>query len=345
MKRLLRVALAATLVTTAAFAQSAPAPDDTPKYSIGALIFADYTYNESPTITDADGNRVHNSSFNVSRAYINVIGNLNHWIGFRITPDIARETGSGSSLNGSETFRLKYAYANFVLDDWTTKGSFIRFGLTQTPFIDYAEGAYKYRFQGPIFVDREGFLTSSDAGVSARWVFPSEYGDVHAGFYNGEGYSHIETNNEKALQVRVGLRPLPRSALLKGLRLAGFVDEDHYIAGAPRRRFVEEVTFEHPLASAGLDVLQATDQASATKAEVRAHGYSAWLTPRVGPWGALLRHDSLSSANKFRNIAGVAYWFPTVSKVASAVMLDYDTTHQTAKANDTRYGVKMLISF
>lgn len=341
-KQLLCLA-AAAFVATAAFGQSAP--DDTPKFSLGAQIFADYTYNESPTITDADGNRVHASSFNVSRAYINVTGSLNHWIGFRITPDVARETGTGSTLTGSQDFRLKYAYANFSLDDWTTKGSFVRFGLTQTPFIDYAENAYKYRFQGPIFVDREGFLTSSDAGISARWAFPSDYGDIHAGFYNGEGYSHIETNNEKALQVRVGLHPMPHSAVLKGLHVAGFVDEDHYVAGAPRRRLVEEVTFENKLASAGLDVLQAKDQASATKPEVSAHGYSAWLTPRVGPWGALLRHDSLSSASRSRNIFGVAYWMPTVSKVASAFMVDYDSTRQTAKANDTRYGVKMLLSF
>ncbi len=343
--RTLTVCLSAAILFVATAAVAQTAPDDTPKFTIGALLFADYTYNQSPLITDADGNRVHNSSFNVTRAYINVFGNLNHWIGFRITPDIARETGSGSSLGGSQDFRLKYAFAQFNLDDWTTKGSFVRFGVTQTPFIDYAENAYKYRFQGPIFVDREGFLTSSDAGASVRWVFPGEYGDVHAGYYNGEGFSHIETNNEKALQVRVGLHPFPHTPLLKGLRVAGFVDDDHYVAGAPRRRFVEEATFEHKLGTAGLDVLQAKDEASTSKPEVSAHGYSAWVTPRVGPWGAVPRPDPLSSQNKTRTICGVAYWFPTVSKVSSAVMLDYDSTRQTAKENDTRYGVKMLVSF
>src|SRR5438270_9319257 len=87
-----------------AFAQVTPAagytpPNDTPTFKVGATIFADYTYNESPTATDSDGNTIHNSSFNVSRAYINVTGSLNHRIAYRVTPDITRETGSGSSLS------------------------------------------------------------------------------------------------------------------------------------------------------------------------------------------------------------------------------------------------------
>src|SRR6266571_5297978 len=94
------LALVASLTLTgAAFAQVTPAagstpPDDTPKFNIGATIFGDYTYTQSPESKDSDGNNYHPSSFNVTRAYINVTGNLNHWIFFRVTPDISRETGS-----------------------------------------------------------------------------------------------------------------------------------------------------------------------------------------------------------------------------------------------------------
>src|SRR5947209_8544768 len=83
-----RLVLAATIcgsLAAAAFGQVTPAaaytpPNDTPSFKVGATIFADYTYNESPTATDADGNTIHNSSFNLSRAYINVTGSLNHMI-------------------------------------------------------------------------------------------------------------------------------------------------------------------------------------------------------------------------------------------------------------------------
>ena len=114
------------------------------------------------------------NSFNVGRSYINVTGNISHSIAFRITPDITRETGAGSSLNGSYTFRLKYAYAQWNLDDYMTKGSWARFGQQQTPYVDYSEGIYRYRFQGTIFAEREGFLSSSDVGASFHYNFAAE---------------------------------------------------------------------------------------------------------------------------------------------------------------------------
>src|SRR3954453_5977012 len=183
-------AAALTLLAAAAQSQVTPAagpkpPDDTPSFKVGATIFADYTFNQSPEVKDADGNTIHNSSFNVSRAYINVTGNLNHRISWRITPDIARESGTGSSLNGSYTFRLKYAYAQFNLDDWLGKGSWTRFGMQQTPWVDFMEGVYRYRFQGTIFEDREGDLSSSDVGASLHYNLPANYGDIHGGVYNG----------------------------------------------------------------------------------------------------------------------------------------------------------------
>jgi Phosphate-selective porin O and P len=327
-------ALAMLLLAASTLAQSAP-PDDNPSWKIGALLFADYTYADA-TSTGA---------FNVSRAYINVTGQLNHWIGYRITPDIARETGSGSSLNGSEDFRLKYAYAQFSLDDWTTKGSWVRFGVTQTPLIDYEETLYRYRFEGPTYTDREGFLTASDAGIAGHWSFPGNYGDVHAGYYNGEGYNHIETNNEKALQVRATVRPLPASAMLKGLRVTGFYDDDHYVRGAQRTRAVGQVTYESARVNAGLDTLRAHDR------DANARGWSVWVNPKlVRGWELLLRHDDTrpdtrSSTTRKRDIAGIAYWFQHLKNVSSAVMADYDSTKTTARPSDARYGLKLLISF
>jgi len=349
--------LAAIALAAAANAQVTPAagytpPDDTPSFKVGATIFSDYTYIESPRALDADGNSIHPSSFNVSRAYINVTGNLNHRIAFRITPDVARETGTGSSLSGSQTFRLKYAYAQFNLDDWTNAGSWVRGGLQQTPYIDYTEGIYRYRFQGPIFADREGFLTSSDAGLSGRYVFPSNYGDVHAGYYNGDGYSRAEANNEKAFQVRASFRPLPLGGIWKGLRLTGFYDHDAYLQDATRRRTIEQVTFEHPRVNLGVEALQTTDRTSRTRAEAEGRGWSAWATPKLGTngWELLLRHDNLKpdstlTTTRKRDITGIAWWIPGLQKVTAALLVDYDRLRVTSRADDTRYGVKLLINF
>src|SRR5882672_3411511 len=138
-------------------------PDDTPSYKIGTVIYADYTYTEEPTKV-VEGNTIHPESFNVTRAYINVTGNINHLVSFRVTPDVVSQTttnGPGdavtTSLDGSLVFRLKYAFGQFNLDNAWSKGSWVRFGVNQTPYVDFMEGIYRYRFQGQIFVERDGF--------------------------------------------------------------------------------------------------------------------------------------------------------------------------------------------
>ncbi len=349
----------ALLGSLSATAQTAAAPTaasvDTPSFKIGSTIFADYTYQSAPVSKDSDGNSIHPSSFNVSRAYINVTGQLNHFISFRVTPDITRETGSGSSLNGSQTFRLKYGFAQLNLEDWSSKGSWVRLGVQQTPLLDFAEGIYRYRFQGTMFVERESYLTSSDAGLSAHYNFASDYGDIHAGVYNGEGYSKAETNNEKAVQIRTTVRPLPRSSIGKGLRVSGFYDGDHFVKGAVKQRLVESVTFEHSRFAAGFDHLNTKDQTAAAARTINGSGWSLWLNPRLaGGWEILLRHDDMkpdegSSLRRRRNIAGLAYWIPNLQKMSSSVLIDYDALDQQnysqPRPRETRVGLKMLLQF
>src|SRR5689334_8966569 len=86
--------LAVALLSTAAGAQVLPSttmsgtpPSDTPSVTVGALGYADFTFQQSPKITDAAGNTVSSSSFNVARMYINILGNISHIVQFRITPD------------------------------------------------------------------------------------------------------------------------------------------------------------------------------------------------------------------------------------------------------------------
>jgi hypothetical protein len=77
-------------------------------------------------------------------------------VSFRVTPDVTRETGAGSSLNASYTFRLKFAYAQWSLDEHAGKGSWARFGQQPTPWIGFMDDVYRYRFQGQGFEERDG---------------------------------------------------------------------------------------------------------------------------------------------------------------------------------------------
>jgi hypothetical protein len=345
------MAAAAALSAGAARAQVTPAagytpPDDTPKINVGITVFADYSYQEEPTVVDGDKNVIHRNAFTLSRAYINVTGSLSHWFSFRITPDIRAETGTGSSLSGNQTFRIKYGYGQVNFDDVAPKGSWFRFGLQQTPWIDYIEGIYRYRFQGPTFTDVEGLLTSSDYAASGRVAFPDNYGDVHIGFYNGDGYQSLNdqngVNNEKAFQVRATVRPAPAVPVLKGLRVTGFYDSDHYFADAKRERFIGNVAFEHPYVNAGFEYLDAKDQTSVTKAELPRNGFSVWATPRT-PIGieALLRYDELHTnkdlspkPKKKRTVVGVAYWPQLSAGKTVAFLADYSEVKFSNTAPD-----------
>jgi hypothetical protein len=348
---------------TGSFAQVTPAagvtpPDDTPKVNVGATIYGDYTYVDSPTSKDSDGNTIHNSAFNITRAYINITGNLNHLIAFRITPDVSRETSTTPSLSGSQIFRLKYAYAQLNLDDWTTKGSWVRFGQQQTPYLDYTEGIYRYRFQGTTFVERVGLISSADNGISGHYAFDGNYGDIHAGIYNGENYNKAEVNNQKGFEIRGTVRPMPLGGeFLKGLRITGFLIEDHYVEKGKREREIGEVTYEHALVSVGFDVLRAKDQPTVTKPQLNEKGWSVWVTPKFGTsgWEALIRHDdylpneAVNSQKQKRDIDGIAYWVPNLSGKALAILFDRDQLKRTgltpAAPNTTNYEVKMLVNF
>jgi hypothetical protein len=362
------VALAAVLLLAGArpgLAQVAPAaghtpPDDTPSVKVGVVIYTDYTYVDTPTVLDADKNTVHTSAFNVSRSYINVTGNLSHLVAFRITPDITRETGTGSSLSGSLTFRIKYAFGQVNFDDFLTKGSWARIGAQQTPYVDFMEQIYRYRFQGLIFAEREGFVTSSDFGLSAHYNLPGNYGDIHTGVYNGDGYSKVEPNDQKAFQIRGTVRPFPLGGTLKGLRLSAFYDADKYVKNGPRNRFIASATFEHKRVNAGFDYLNTKDRTSISVAEVKADGWSVWATPKIlslqeskSGLEGLARFDSLKpnktvDARRKRLILGVAYWFPLLKGPSAALLADMDrATFDTAlnRPTDRRYALHALFTF
>jgi hypothetical protein len=352
--------------TTTAFAQITPAagytpPDDTPSIRVGMTLYPNFTFQTDPRITDVDGNGVSRNFFDVTRSYINVTGNLSHIVAFRITPDITRESGllslgPGNSVSSdSLVFRIKYAYGQFNLDDWMARGSWLRIGIQQTPWVDFEEGIYRYRFQGTVFAERVPLpttMTSSDAGVSFHYNLPSNYGDIHVGVYNGENYQRVEVNDQKAIEFRGTVRPFAAGLpVLRGLRGHVVYYTDHYAGSDERRRTMGNVTFEHKYLNAGFDYLSAKDRTAAIAADASSNGYSIWATPRRpfdsgASWEALLRYDhwipNTSSAfapastapfpgstvfrdqKQNRAILGVAYWFPHQGSVSSAILVDYD---------------------
>ena len=358
------VSLAISAATASAQVTPAAAitpPDDTPSIRVGLTLFPTYVFQTNPRTTDADGNLVKKNAFDVARSYINITGNVSHIVAFRLTPDITRESGllslgTGNSVSSdSLVFRIKYAYAQFNFDDWMTRGSWARIGIQQTPWVDFEEGIYRYRFQGTVFAERIPLptaMTSADAGASFHYNFPSNYGDLHVGIYNGENYQKVEVNDRKALEFRGTLRPFATGMpVLRGLRAHLVYYSDHYARGDERKRVMGNVTFEHQYLNAGFDYLSADDKTLATVTNASSQGYSVWATPRApmangSSWEGLLRYDHftpntattlapvstspapgatvLNDQHQNRTIVGIAYWFPHQGNVSTAILFDYD---------------------
>ena len=354
------------LCGNAALAQVTPAagytpPDDTPSIRVGFTLWTQFVLQTEPQITDAAGNTVQRSAFDVGRAYINLTGQLSHLVAFRLTPDITRESSllslspGNTVANDSLVFRIKYAYGQFNLDDWTTRGTWVRLGIQPTPWVDFEEGIYRYRFQGTVFVERIPLptaMTSSDGGVSFHYNFSQNYGELHFGLYNGENYQRVETNNQKGFEFRGSVRPFAgRTPVLRGLRAHLVYYNDRYVSDSERKRLMGAVTYEHKYVNFGFNYLDHDDQALPTAARISGNGYSIWATPKKdflngSSLEALLRYDHwtpntadtlapattapvfgttlLSDQHQNRSIVGVAYWFPRQANVNIAILLDYD---------------------
>jgi hypothetical protein len=335
-------------------------PDDTPSIRLGVTIWPIYTLQTEPEVTDAAGNTVKRNTFDVGRAYINITGNLSHIVAFRLTPDITRVSGlltlapGNTVANDSLVFRIKYAYGQFNLDDWMARGSWVRLGIQPTPWVDFEEGIYRYRFQGTVFAERVPLpttMTSSDAGVSFHTNF-SNYGEIHFGVYNGENYQRVESNNQKGLEFRGSLRPFAGAKpIFRGLRAHFVYYNDNYVSESERGRVMGNVTYEHKYVNLGFDYLDAKDQLLPTAPSISSNGYSVWATPKIvydngASWEALLRYDHwtpntasspalpatspvpgstlFEDQHQNRIIGGVAYWFPHQAAVQAAILLDYD---------------------
>jgi hypothetical protein len=310
-------------------AQPAPAQPAEPEYPIvrvGMLSYLQY----NAELENRDGQ----NAFDVTRAYLNINAQLSPRVRFRFTPDVRRITDG--SLAGSLTVRVKYAFAQF--DNVLNERSWIRFGLHQSPWLDFEESINRYRVQGTVFSEREALIPgSADFGASYFTPLPDGYGEIHAGVYNGEGFGQTDPNKYKSAQGRFTLRPLPNRGALNGLRLSLFYNAGWYAADRPRRLGIVMGSYEHARLVATLQRVAATENPIGSLREMNRSGWSVFLEPRQGVAGlaGIFRYDAFDPDRLFtaneqnRVIAGGAYWFiwprARLALVATNEQVQYDS--------------------
>jgi hypothetical protein len=256
------------------------------------------------------------NNFDVDRSYITLSARLPDGVAARITADVDRRSAASNQL----TFRLKYGYVA-----WTPGQSSLtwKLGMIQTPVIEFIEQLWDYRMQGPVALDRQGVLTSSDFGLSVAGDWRDDGISVVAGVYNGEGYSRAPGDPGKDVQVRASIR-LARTdttTATSGLRLTGYAHYGKANGGGTRSRLMGLLSYQTnrlTLAGEFTATRDSTDQSAETAGTV----FSTYAVYRLGSGRTALlarydRHDpntdvsptgpDLDSGVQERIIAGISH--------------------------------------
>lgn len=204
------------------------AAQQAPQVTVTGVVYTQYQYVDAP---------VHNNTFEVQRAYVNVLGRFANGITTRLTTDILPNAA------GNQFIRLKYAFAA-----WTPAGSSLTYklGMIQTPFVDFEETLWDYRMQGSIATDRNGALFSADIGfgVDGRWN--NEQVNAQVAILNGEGYSNGTGDFRKDFTARVSVRVKPTNdaSRVGGLRVTGYAGIGKATGGADRTRYLGMLSYK-----------------------------------------------------------------------------------------------------
>lgn len=210
-----------------------------PSVSVSGIAFVQYGYGLQVD-SSLPGNG-HPNNFDVTRAFVHVLGHFSDGISTRVTFDVDGRKASAGQLS----LRLAYAYVS-----WQPNASgplTWKMGLIHTPWNEFEESLWDYRMQGKSVLDRNGYTSTSDfgAGVDGNWNHDAV--NLQAGIYNGEGSTSALGDAGKDAEARVSVR-LAESDVpgrVGGLRLSGFASMGSANGGAARRRFLGMLSYRN----------------------------------------------------------------------------------------------------
>ena len=306
-----RLVLLGTMIVSGAGVVVAQQPATTPAPSpitVGGVVYAQYLYQLKDTAN-------HVNNFDVTRAYVNVLGRFSGGLATRVTSDIYR------NADGSLGLRLKYAYFGY-----TPHGSPLTFKLGQihTPLLDWEEGLWDYRMQGPMALDRAGYVSSSDFGAGVDGSWSKDLVNAQLGVYNGEGYSKTPGDKRKDVMGRVSARILATDdgGKVGGLRATAFAQVGKPTGGGRRDRFLGMLSYRSRLVTLAAEYTHTEDRsdnppapATPTGATVKGRVISAFGVVHIpNSKAALIARVDVTDPNtdvpdnrQTRFIAGASY--------------------------------------
>ena len=301
-RRALGVAMAAAAGAAPLAAQQAAPP--APQVTAGALVYTQYVYQLKDSVN-------HFNNFDITRAYVNVLGRLAGGVTTRVTVDVQRfgSLGAGNPTDNSLRLRLKYAFATY-----TPQGSPVTFkaGLIHTPWLDWEEALWDYRVQGAMAMDRAGYMSAADYGVGVDGKWMADKVNFQFTVVNGTFYSGTSAGQGKDGQARVSVRVLDTndSSRVGGLRISGYAGYGRAPTG-DRNRFIGMVSYRSKqITLAGEAATTQDGQLGATNGHVYS-GFGVFKFPQSKA-AVIARvditHPQTGAVDKrTRYIAGVSY--------------------------------------
>lgn len=228
---------------------AAPLSAQAPTVTVGGVAYAQFAYQLKDTAN-------HVNNFDVTRAYLNVIGKFAYGIGTRVTADIYRNT------DGSLAYRMKYAFVTWTPRDGKSPLTF-KLGQMHTPFIDWEEHLWDYRMQGTMALERAGYMSSSDfgAGIDGMWGY--DRFNFQVGVYNGENYNKAPGDQRKDLMGRASFRLMgsDEGGRDGGLRLTGYAQLGKPTGGGTRQRFIGMLSYRSKAVTLAAELAATRDSA------------------------------------------------------------------------------------
>jgi len=340
---------------TAGAQQTAPSY---PQVSVGGLWYLSYQ--------DGEQNGADFSRFVIKRGYINVEAKILSFLAGRITPDTTQDS------TGDVKVRLKYAYAKLTGRNvgFITKPE-LEFGIVHMAWLDFEERVNRYRLQDTMFMERVGLFNSADFGFTATGLlggtlpeeyqsrvtpdYPGRYGSFALGMYNGGGYHAREQNENKVLEGRLTVRPLPDIGPGFQISYLGIVGKGNtalepdfnvsaVMASYQSARVVLTGTW---MTAAGN---QSGDALAADGSALERDGWSVFGEGKVSPrWGVIARYDRFDPDRNTaddvqkRTIVGIVYHLGR----GNELVLDYDRLvfDQAGRPADDRVQLTVQVRF
>jgi hypothetical protein len=301
---------------------------------VSGVVYTHYQY----LLSDTAG---HGNGFDVNRAYINVRGTFPRDISSRVTVDVFREAG------GSLAYRLKYAFVQ-----WSPPGGIVapKLGMIQTPWVEWEESLWGYRFQGTVALDRAGYLTSADLGAALDFSAGNQVVNGSLALMNGEGYTRPESGAGKDVGLRVSARLLGSDDVgpQGGLRISGYGGLGRLTTGGARNRWLGMVSYKSQLMTLAGEFAQVRDadvdgQVVSTLAVLNIPGSAAALVGRLDR----VDSDTDIEDNAFtRIITGASYRFsPNVRLLADVDLVNYQQEILPAATEATRERLLFQVEF